>query len=173
MICGVLWTTSCTQHNVSAFHLCCSMYHDFIFYCQYSLIRVSCFLFIHPSADGHLRYSTFWLWWIMLLWTFPYMFFCGHVFLFVFISLGYIPGSGSAGSYGNFMASQVVLVERNSPANAGDIRDVGSIPGWWRSPEGGHGNPLQCSCLERPRDRGAWRAIVQEDHTESDMTEAT
>ena len=101
------------------------------------------------------------------------MFFCGHVFLFVFISLGYIPGSGSAGSYGNFMASQVVLVERNSPANAGDIRDVGSIPGWRRSPEGGHGNPLQCSCLERPRDRGAWRAIVQEDHTESDMTEAT
>ena len=53
--------------------------------------------------------------------------------LFVFISLGYIPGSGSAGSYGNFMASQVVLVERNSPANAGDIRDVGSIPGWGRS----------------------------------------
>ena len=82
--------------------------------------------------------------------------------LFVFISLGYIPGSGSAGSYGNFMASQVVLVERNSPANAGDIRDVGSIPGWGRrAREGGHDNPLQCSCLESPRDRGAWQTAVQ------------
>ena len=44
--------------------------------------------------------------------------------------------------------------------NAGDIRDVGSIPGSGRSPGGGHGNPLQYSCLENPMQRGAWRATV-------------
>ena len=49
---------------------------------------------------------------------------------------------------------------RNSPANAGDIRDVGSIPGCGKSPEGGHDNPLQYSCLENPMDRGAWWATV-------------
>ena len=57
-------------------------------------------------------------------------------------------------------ASQVVLVVENLPANAGDIREVGTIPGSGRSPGGGHGNPLQYSCLENPMDRGAWRAIV-------------
>ena len=49
---------------------------------------------------------------------------------------------------------------KNPPANAGDIRDAGSIPGPGRSPGGGHGNPLQCSCLENPMDRGAWWATV-------------
>ena len=49
---------------------------------------------------------------------------------------------------------------KNLPANAGDIRDVGLTPGWGRSPGGGHGNPLQYSCLENPIDRGAWWAIV-------------
>ena len=58
-------------------------------------------------------------------------------------------------------ASQVALVVRNSPANAGDIRDEGSTPGLGRSPERGHGNPLQYSCLENPMDRGAWWATVQ------------
>jgi len=56
--------------------------------------------------------------------------------------------------------SQVVLVVKNPPANAVDVRDVGSISGWGRSPEGGHGNPLQYSCLENPMDRGAWWAMV-------------
>ena len=51
-------------------------------------------------------------------------------------------------------ASQVALVVKNPPANAGDIRDVGSVPGLGRSPGGGHGNPLQYSCLENPKDRG-------------------
>ena len=55
---------------------------------------------------------------------------------------------------------QVVLVVKNPPANAGDVRDAGSIPGSRRSPGGGHGNPLQYSCLENPMDRGAWRATV-------------
>ena len=49
---------------------------------------------------------------------------------------------------------------KNLPANAGDIRDTGSIPGSGRSLERGHGNPLQYSCLENPMDRGAWQAIV-------------
>ena len=54
---------------------------------------------------------------------------------------------------------QVVLVVKNLPVNAGDIREVGLIPGSGRSPGGGHGNPLQYSCLENPMDRGAWKAI--------------
>ena len=45
-------------------------------------------------------------------------------------------------------------------ASAGDIRDTGSTPGWGRSSGGGHGNPLQYSCLENPMDRGAWQATV-------------
>ena len=49
---------------------------------------------------------------------------------------------------------------KNLPASAGDRRDMGSIPGLGRSLGGGHGNPLQHSCLENPMDRGAWRAIV-------------
>ena len=57
-------------------------------------------------------------------------------------------------------ASQMVLVLKNLSANAGDIRDAGSIPGSGRSSEGGNGNPLHYSCLENPMDRGAWRATV-------------
>ena len=49
---------------------------------------------------------------------------------------------------------------KNLHANAGDMRDAGLIPGLGRSPGGCHGNPLQCSCLENPVDRGAWRATV-------------
>ena len=55
-------------------------------------------------------------------------------------------------------ASQVALVVKNQPANAGDVRDSGLIPGLGRAPGGGHGNSLQYSCLENPMDRGAWRA---------------
>ena len=57
-------------------------------------------------------------------------------------------------------AFHVALVVKNPPPSAGDIRDLGSIPGPGRSPGGGHGNPLQCSCLENPMDRGAWRVMV-------------
>ena len=57
-------------------------------------------------------------------------------------------------------ASQVVLVVKNLPANAGDIRGAGSISGSGRSLGGGHGSPLQYSCLENPMDRGAWQATV-------------
>ena len=51
-------------------------------------------------------------------------------------------------------ACQVVLVVKNLRANEGDIRDTVSIPGSGRSSGGGHGNPLQYSCLENPMDRG-------------------
>ena len=58
------------------------------------------------------------------------------------------------------IASQVVLVMKNSPPKSGDRRDLGLIPGVGRSPGGGHGNPLQYSCLEKFTDRGAWQATV-------------
>ena len=58
------------------------------------------------------------------------------------------------------LASQVALVVKNLPANAGDIRDTGLIPGLGRSPGWWHGNPPQYSCLENPMDRGTWRATV-------------
>ena len=54
----------------------------------------------------------------------------------------------------------MALVVKNLSAKAGDVRDLGSIPGSQRSPGGGHGNPLQYSCLENPIDRGAWWATV-------------
>ena len=54
----------------------------------------------------------------------------------------------------------MALVVKNLPAYAGDIRDASSIPELGRSPGGGHGNPLQYSCLENPMDRGAWRTTV-------------
>ena len=57
-------------------------------------------------------------------------------------------------------ASQVVLVVKNPPANAGDIWDAGSNPGLGRSPGEGNGNSLQYSCLENSMDREAWWAIV-------------
>ena len=47
---------------------------------------------------------------------------------------------------------------KNPPAMAGDIRDMGSVPGSERSPGGRHGNPLQYSCLENTMDRRPWRA---------------
>ena len=58
-------------------------------------------------------------------------------------------------------ASQVVLVVKNPPAKAGDIRDEGLIPGWGRSPGEGNSNPLLYSCLENPMDRGAWWATYR------------
>ena len=69
------------------------------------------------------------------------------------------------------LASQVRLVVKNLPENAGGIRDSGLIPGSGRSPEEGHDNSLQYSCLENPMERRALWATV---HTvQSDMTEAT
>ena len=54
----------------------------------------------------------------------------------------------------------MVLVVKNPPANAGDVRDMGSVPGSGRTPGGRCSNPLQYFCLENPMHRGAWQAIV-------------
>ena len=59
---------------------------------------------------------------------------------------------------------------KNLPADAGDPRDAGSVPGLGKSPGEGHGHPLQYSCLENPMDREAWRATVHR-VAESNMTE--
>ena len=72
----------------------------------------------------------------------------------------------------NEAAFQVVLVVKNPPANAGDLRDTGSIPGLGRSPAGGHDNPLQYSCLEDPRERGV-RGYSPQGCEEWNTTEAT
>ena len=64
------------------------------------------------------------------------------------------------------------LVVKNLPANAGDIRDAGTIPGSGRSPGGGHGNPLQYSCLEDPMQRSLAGNSPQR-HKEADTTEVT
>ena len=63
-------------------------------------------------------------------------------------------------------------VVKNQPDEAGDVGDVGLVPGLRRSPGGGNGNPLQCSYLEHPTDRGAWQAMVH-GVSELDTTEVT
>ena len=63
-------------------------------------------------------------------------------------------------THGSVVASQVALEVKNLPANTGDIRDVGLIPGPGRSSGEENGNPLQYSCLENPMDRGAWQTTV-------------
>ena len=63
-----------------------------------------------------------------------------------------------------YMSVRVVPMVKKLPANAGDIRDGGWLPGSGRSPGGGHGNLLQFSCLETPMDRGTWPAAVIRSH---------
>ena len=65
------------------------------------------------------------------------------------------------------------LISKESTCNAGATRDVGLIPRLGKSPGGGHGNPLQYSCLGNPTDRRVWWAIVHRVAKESDRTEAT
>ena len=72
-----------------------------------------------------------------------------------------------------FQASLVTLLVKNPSADARVLRNTGSIPGSGRSPEGGHGNPLQYSCLENPMDKAAWWAAVHsvaKSWTQSDLT---
>ena len=64
-------------------------------------------------------------------------------------------------------------VVKSLPTTAGDIRDMGLIPGLERSPGEGNGNLLQYSCLKNPMDRGAWRATVHGGCKEVDITEHT
>ena len=67
---------------------------------------------------------------------------------------------GTSPQYYMRRTSQVALVVKNLPANAGDVRDLGLIPGLGRSPGVGNGNPFQYACLENPTVRGAWWATV-------------
>ena len=62
--------------------------------------------------------------------------------------------------YLSIWASQVVLVVKNPPASAGDVRGADSIPESGRFPGEGHGNPLQYSCLQNPKDKASWQAAV-------------
>ena len=71
---------------------------------------------------------------------------------------------------GKIGASLVMLVVKNSPANVGD---VGLLAGWETAPGGGHGKPLQYSCLENPVDRGGWRATVHGVAESQTTTEVT
>ena len=80
---------------------------------------------------------------------------------------------GISTSIHKFGSSQVVLVVKNPPASAGDLRDAGLIPGLGRSPEGGNGNPLQYSCLENPHGQRSLVGYSPWGCKESDMTEAT
>ena len=73
---------------------------------------------------------------------------------------------------GDYRAFQAVIVVKNPPTNAGDVRDAGLISGLGRSPGGGRGNPLQYPCLKNPMDRGDWRATVHR-VAESDTIEAS
>ena len=70
------------------------------------------------------------------------------------------------------MASEVVLVVKNLPANAGNLRNVDLIPGSGRSTGGGHGNPLHYSCLENPHGQRSLAGYGPWGHKESEMAEA-
>ena len=67
-------------------------------------------------------------------------------------------------------SSQVALVVKNPLTNAGDLRDMGSIPGLGRSPGGGHSNPVQYSCLEKPHGQRSLVGYSPWGHRESDTT---
>ena len=69
--------------------------------------------------------------------------------------------------------SQVALEVKNQPANAGDIRDTGSISGSGRLPGGGHGNPFRCSCLENPHGQRSLAGYSPQGRKELDTTEVT
>ena len=71
----------------------------------------------------------------------------------------------------SWLLFQVAKLVKSPPANAGDTRDMGSIPGSGRSPGVGNGNPFQYSCLGNPMDRGAWRATAYGVRKEPDMIE--
>ena len=70
-------------------------------------------------------------------------------------------------------ASWVALVVKKLPINNGNTRDMGLIPGWGRSPGRGHGNPLQCPCLENTHGQRSLAGYSPYGHKESDMTEVS
>ena len=131
------------------------LYYWVIFHCVHIYVYIhACkpHLLTHSSIDGHLD--------------------CVHILTsmnigvhvsfstIIFVFFGKIHRNEVAELYGSSRASQMVLMVKNLPANARDLKDAGSILISGRSPGGGHGNPLQYSCLENPMDRGAWQDTV-------------
>ena len=110
-----------------------------------------------------------WLLWVVLPWTFGM-----HVCFWIIVFSRYVPRSGVAGSYGSSVSSfwsNLVLVIKNLPAIAGDIRDTGLILGLGISPGGGHGNPLQYSCLQNPHGQRTLVGHSSLGHKQLDTTE--
>ena len=125
--------------NISFLLIYCTMYID-------------CFLWFHSLKRGKKSFKNKWIWQpfhqpFLLFFALRHLWLRLKSPLFLRVDLLL------------HCASRVALVVKNLPANAGDIRDIGSIPGLGRSPGGGHGNPLQYSCLRNPMDRRAWQAI--------------
>ena len=83
---------------------------------------------------------------MLYLFNFKKPFLSGSLNILSPVSL-WVPGTVLSSVYVPLGASQVALVVKNPPANAGDAKDVGLIPGWGRSPGGGNGNLVQDSCL--------------------------
>ena len=88
-----------------------------------------------------------------------------------FVTLKTPQGAPFMSTQGQPQSSLGVLVVKNQPANTGNARDVGLIPGSGRCPGEAKGNPLLYSCLGNPMDRGAWHATVHGVAKESDATE--
>ena len=116
---------------------------------QYSNVYVYRSFFIHSSIDGHLGCFH------ILAIVNSSNCFINTLYFFILFEL-----CCDWCIYVYLWAPQVVLVLKNLSANVGDIRDSGLILGFGISPGGGHGDPLQYSCLENPVDRGALRATV-------------
>ena len=144
--------------------------------------------FINSTVDDHLSCFQFWLWGMVLLWTFLYMSWtytkhipspCKYSISFLGFPVSsagkestcnsgnpsLIPQSGRSPGEEIGLPTPVFLAfpggsgSKESTCNAGDL---GSVPGLGRSPEGRHGNPVQYFGLENPMDRGAWQAAVYE-----------
>ena len=98
---------------------------------------------------------------------------CEHILEGGFLGAVQYEESKIIGQCKQRQASQVALVVKNHPANAGDRRDVGLIPGTGRSPGGGNGTSLQYSCLENPHGQRILVGYSPWGHKESDMTEMT
>ena len=130
-----------------------------LYYCKeyLSFVFSDCYLQVYTLSWNNAKL----LWFLVAVKYFP------QDFLFCLFDL-FICLLGCAGSW----ASHAVLVLKNLPANAGHIRDVGSVPGSGRSPGGGQGDSLHYSCLENPMNRAAWQATVHR-VIELDTTEAT
>ena len=125
------------------------MYIHHIFFTHSSVDgQLDCFhilAIIHNAAMNIMMHVSF----LISIWEFFFFF-------------GYMPSSEIAGSYGSYLGFPGGSGGEESTCNVGNL---GSVPGLGRSPGGGHGNPLQCSWLENPMARGAWRLQSMGSHS--------